>query len=76
MSNSRYLPLKAYKNPGFLESSDARALRILSEYMEPRSRFDEFELKDTIVVFGSARIKSREEALAGLEAPGGSPPRP
>ncbi len=68
MSNSRFVPLKAYKNPGFLESRDARALRILSEYMEPRSRFDELEVKDTIVVFGSARIKSREEALAGLEA--------
>jgi len=67
MSNSRYVPLKAYKNPGFLESRDARALRILSEYIEPRSRFDELEVKDTIVVFGSARIKSREDALAGLE---------
>ena len=67
MSNSRYVPLKAYKNPGFLESRDARALRILSEYIEPRSRFDELEVKDTIVVFGSARIKSRETALAGLE---------
>ncbi|MFT5287618.1 MAG: hypothetical protein ACI8TQ_003806 [Planctomycetota bacterium] len=68
MSNSRYVPLKAYKNPGFLESRDARALRILSEYIEPRSRFDELEVKDTIVVFGSARIKSREVALADLAA--------
>src|SRR4249919_1021477 len=53
---------KAYQNPGFLESKDARALRILSEYLEPKSRFDRHKIDDTIVFMGSARIKSREEA--------------
>ena len=66
MSKSRFSPIKAYKNPGFLESRDARALRILSEYIEPESRFEELEVKDTIVVFGSARIRSREKALEEL----------
>jgi len=55
---------KAYQNPGFLNSKDARALRILSEYLEPRSRFDRHHVEDTIVFMGSARIKSREEAEA------------
>jgi len=53
---------KAYQNTGFLNSKDARALRILSEYLEPKSRFDHHRVDDTIVFMGSARIKSREDA--------------
>ena len=53
---------KAYQNTGFLNSKDARALRILSEYLEPKSRFDHHRVDDTIVFMGSARIKSREAA--------------
>src|SRR6266704_3196442 len=53
---------KAYQDPGFLNSKDARALRILSEYLEPKSRFDHHKVDDTIVFMGSARIKSRETA--------------
>ena len=55
-------PTKAYHNPGFLNSKDARALRILAEYLEPKSRFDHHRVDDTVVFMGSARIKSREEA--------------
>jgi uncharacterized protein (TIGR00730 family) len=58
--------LKAYKNPGFLGSKDARPLRILSEFLEPLSRFNYFGVKDTIVFFGSARIKTRHEAIQHL----------
>jgi len=47
--------IKAYHNTEFINSRDARALRILAEYLEPRSRFQEHELEDTIVFFGSAR---------------------
>ncbi|TDJ68950.1 MAG: lysine decarboxylase, partial [Planctomycetota bacterium] len=67
MSDSRYRAVKAYKNEQFLSSRDARALRILAEYMEPDSRFNALDVKDTIVFFGSARILSREVAEAGLE---------
>ena len=31
--------IKAYKDPEFLGSRDARTIRILSEYLEPESRF-------------------------------------
>lgn len=62
MTDSRYTAIKAYKNEQFLNSPDARALRILAEYLEPRSRFNEFHLRDTIVFFGSARILSLEAA--------------
>lgn len=74
MSSSRYQPVKAYENPAFLGSPDARVLRILSEYLEPHARFRELSVRDTIVVFGSARILSREKAeeqLARVRAEGG-----
>lgn len=67
MSESRYRAVKAYANDAFLNSRDARGLRILAEYIEPETRFREMEVRDTIVVFGSARIPPRDKALAGLE---------
>jgi uncharacterized protein (TIGR00730 family) len=62
MSKRKRALTKAYQDPGFLNSKDARALRILSEYLEPKSRFDHHKVDDTIVFMGSARIKSREAA--------------
>jgi len=47
----------AYKNEVFLESADARPLRILSEYLEPLAHFRRHKIRDTIVFFGSARLK-------------------
>ena len=49
--------IKAYDNAEFLNSKNARALRILAEYLEPKSRFEEHGVEDTIVFFGSARFK-------------------
>jgi uncharacterized protein (TIGR00730 family) len=57
---------KAYLKESFLRSSNARPLRILSEYLEPKKRFDEQRIDDTIVFMGSARLKSREDAEAAL----------
>ena len=57
------LPLKAYKNLDFLSSPDARAIRMLSEFLEPSGRLRRAGIRDTIVFFGSARVKSRREAL-------------
>jgi hypothetical protein len=67
MSGSRYRAVKAYHNEEFLNSTDARVLRILAEYIEPATRFAEFDVQDTIVMFGSARIKSREECQQSLD---------
>lgn len=53
---------KAYKNLEFLNSADARTVRILAEYYEPKSRLARNSIADTIVFFGSARIKSKKEA--------------
>jgi uncharacterized protein (TIGR00730 family) len=51
----------AYLNAEFLQSNDARPLRILAEYLEPHRRFTDEGIKDTVVFFGSARIRSRAE---------------
>ena len=50
-----HVPL-AYKNARFLETDDARPLRILAEYLEPMHAFRREHVRDTIVFFGSARI--------------------
>src|SRR5947199_5376773 len=52
----------AYLYPDFLESAEARPIRILSEYLEPLRRFKEEKIQDTVVFFGSARVDSRERA--------------
>jgi uncharacterized protein (TIGR00730 family) len=65
---SDHQPL-AYHSLEFLESDEARPLRILAEYLEPLRRFQIQNIQDTVVFFGSARIDSRidaERALARL----------
>ncbi len=67
-------PPQAYRNEAFLTSTEARPLRILAEYLEPRERFDHYDVEDTIVFYGSARIVAPEEAearLATVELEGG-----
>ncbi len=49
-------PPLAYKNEAFIDSEDARPLRILAEYIEPMQVFRREDVKDTIVFFGSARL--------------------
>ncbi|MCC5841716.1 MAG: LOG family protein [Opitutales bacterium] len=59
-------PPKAYKNIDFLNSSAARKIRVLCEMTEPEDRFKRERVEDTIVMFGSARIRPPEEAKAAL----------
>ncbi len=61
-------PGKAYRNRGFLNSKDARPLRILAEYLEPKARFERHRVDDTVVFMGSARVRSREQCEAALAA--------
>jgi uncharacterized protein (TIGR00730 family) len=56
----------AYYDPEFLESTDARPIRILAEYLEPARRFRLENIQDTVVFFGSARVHSREDAEQAL----------
>ena len=58
----------AYLNAEFLDSAEARPIRILSEYLEPLRRFQEQKIQDTVVFFGSARVNSRERAERALQS--------
>lgn len=58
---------KAYGNREFLYSKDARALRILSEYMHPEHQFRKNSVNHTIIFFGSARIKSKAQFDKALD---------
>jgi len=62
---SNHQPL-AYYDHEFLESTDARPIRILAEYLEPARRFRQENIQDTVVFFGSARVHSREIAEQAL----------
>ncbi len=56
------MPPKAYNNVKFLNSAGARTIRMLAEYVEPKSRLDRKKIRDTIVFFGSARFSDAKEA--------------
>jgi uncharacterized protein (TIGR00730 family) len=47
----------AYKNDAFLDSDDARPLRILAEYLQPLYAFQRQRICGTVVFFGSARLR-------------------
>jgi uncharacterized protein (TIGR00730 family) len=47
----------AYLNEKFLNSPDARAIRILAEFLEPLAHFRREKVRDTVVFFGSARLR-------------------
>jgi len=57
----------AYENSTFLNGPDGRLIRIVAEYMEPLARFRHEHIQDTVVFFGSARFRGREEAHHALE---------
>jgi len=54
-------PEKAYHNIEFLNSPDARVVRMLAEYIEPFGRFKQHGIENTIVFFGSARLRPSED---------------
>ena len=61
-------PSKAYANSSFLNSPDARPIRVQCELIEPSVRFAEQKVENTIVLFGSARSKDSTQAKKDLEA--------
>lgn len=63
MTNKRFSQKapKAYHDADFINSEDARVLRIMAEYLGPFKQFKEEEILNTIVLFGSARIRSTEQ---------------
>lgn len=67
MSDSQNLfPVKAYKNIDFLTTPDAREIRVLCEFVEPRTRLRHHKVRDTVVFYGSARTLSKQESEDAL----------
>ena len=57
---------KAYSNKEFLNSHEARPIRVQCELIEPEIRLREKGIENTIVFFGSARSKSLIQAQEEL----------
>jgi uncharacterized protein (TIGR00730 family) len=53
-------PEKAYKNLDFLNSEEARTIRILSEYIEPLTRLNEHKVNSTVLFLGSSKANPDE----------------
>lgn len=62
--NKILTPKKAYKNLEFLNSTEARTIRLLSEYLEPMSRLKNLKINSTVLFFGSARIDPNDKSAA------------
>lgn len=60
------IPIESWKNNEFLQSPDARVIRILSEYLEPAARFRKNDVHAAILFWGSARIKDTSTAQKQL----------
>ena len=61
-------PIKAYRNQDFMMSREGRAMRIMSEFIEPEARFEKEMVSDTIVFFGSARFRPRDVAEQAMNS--------
>ena len=57
---------KFYDDHEFIHCPDGRLIRILAEYTGPQKLFRQMKVKDTIVFFGSARLKPQNEAEKAL----------
>jgi len=52
----------------FLNSYEARGIRLELDYLKPELKMNEYGVEHTIVVFGSARIVEKETAMKRLSA--------
>ncbi|MEK7859041.1 MAG: TIGR00730 family Rossman fold protein [Elusimicrobiota bacterium] len=59
---------KAYEDGPFMQRKDLRAVRLQLELLKPELVLREHKIRSTVVVFGSARVPSPEEARQNLAA--------
>jgi hypothetical protein len=62
--NTIFEPETAYRNKEFLDSEEARTIRILSEILEPMHRLATHRVHSTVLFLGSSRVQ-----LEGKESP-------
>jgi len=58
---------KSYQNKEFLNSAIARPVRLLAELLDPQQKLSREGIKDTVVFFGSARIKDKQTCERNLK---------
>src|ERR1700730_11761182 len=56
--SSKDRPVLAYHDEIFLASDEARPLRIMAEYLQPLRAFRKAHVSETVVFFGSARLRA------------------
>src|SRR6516162_5793434 len=61
----------AVEDPDFLHRDEVRGVRLQLEYEKPEILLNEWGVRSTSIVFGSARIPSPERARAIRKAAGG-----
>ncbi len=61
MTQKKEIPKKAYQNPHFLHSNEARTIRILSEYLEPLARLKKYKVNNTVLFLGSSKADPEEK---------------
>jgi len=59
---------RAYEDIDFLKRDDLRPVRLQLELLKPELLMNEQKIRSTIVVFGSARLRSEEQAKRALAA--------
>lgn len=57
----------AYNDPEFMAGDDARPLRILAEYIKPRTRLMSLNVHNSLIFWGSARLKPGEDKPVAAE---------
>eukprot|EP00931_Biecheleriopsis_adriatica_P093618 TRINITY_DN67342_c0_g1_i1.p1 TRINITY_DN67342_c0_g1~~TRINITY_DN67342_c0_g1_i1.p1 ORF type:complete len:327 (-),score=89.17 TRINITY_DN67342_c0_g1_i1:110-1045(-) len=60
-------PRKAYKNDEFLNSTEARLIRIMCELEEPKERLNDQQVDNIVMFFGSARAKPKAQYEAAVK---------
>ncbi|CAK9115560.1 unnamed protein product [Durusdinium trenchii] len=60
-------PPKAYKNNDFLNSTEARLIRIMCELEEPKDRLRTEAVDNIVMFFGSARAKPKDQYEAAVK---------
>jgi uncharacterized protein (TIGR00730 family) len=61
---AQHAPKAPHENQAFMQSTPARPIRILAEYIHPLAQLKREGIGDTVVMFGSARIDSHETAAS------------
>lgn len=57
----------AYKNQEFLDSEEARTIRILSEILEPTYRLSKYKVHTTVLFLGSSRVEPHKKTSSLLK---------